>query len=146
MGSWRSARYAMTSRRRARGSASNLGTVVRSGASTAAERMRQMTWRVHRRGLFEGPPHVLYGRTRARYFEVCALVIVLNGVIVSGFGVVVLALYVDLSVSEAALFAACLAVGFGLEGAVAALYFVRSAGPSRAWLAGVPTDDAELEA
>src|SRR5204863_3709963 len=105
-----------------------------------------MSWRGRRRGLFEGPLRVLYRRTRARYLDVCALVIVLNGVVVSGFGVLVLVLYVDLSVGEAALFAACLAVGFGVEGAVAALYFLRSAGPGRAWLAGVPTEDAELEA
>ena len=43
---------------------------------------------------------MLYRRTGARYFDVCALVIVLNGVVVSAFGVVALALYVDLSVSE----------------------------------------------
>jgi hypothetical protein len=89
--------------------------------------------------LFEGPLLLLYQRTGARYFDVCALVIVLNGVIVAGFGVVALVLYVDLSVGEVALFAACLAVGFAVEGAVAALYFLRAAAPGRVWLARGPT-------
>jgi class 3 adenylate cyclase len=97
--------------------------------------MRLMAWRVRRRGVFEGPPRVLYRRTGARYFDVCALGIVLNGVVVSGFGVVALVLYVDLSVGEVALFAVCFAVGFAVEGAVAAFYFLRAAEPARAWLA-----------
>jgi class 3 adenylate cyclase len=108
--------------------------------------LSQMTWRLRRRGLFEGPLLLLYQRTGARYFDVCALVIVLNGVIVAGFGVVALVLYVDLSVGEVALFAACLAVGFAVEGAVAALYFLRAAAPGRVWLARGPTECAEVQA
>src|SRR2546423_1546644 len=94
--------------------------VVRLNAAVRMKALSLMSWRVRRRGLFEGPLRVLYGRTGARYFDVCALVIVVNGVIVSAFGVVVLVLYVDLSAGEGALFAACLAVGFGAEGALAA--------------------------
>src|SRR5207302_267510 len=118
----------------------------RPGASASVERMRPMTWRLHRRGLFEGPPQVLYRRTGARYFEASAVGIVLNGVVVSGFGVVAVLLYVDLSVREVALFAACLAVGFAVEGAVAALYFFRAAEPSRAWLAHGRAKDAATQA
>jgi class 3 adenylate cyclase len=83
---------------------------------------------------------VLFERTRTRYLEVCAVVIVLNGVAVAGFGVVVLALYVELRVSEVALFAACSAIGLVTEGAVAAFYFLRAAGPERARLAPAPTE------
>src|SRR5436305_3157842 len=94
-----------------------------------------MTWWARRRGFFEGPPRALYRRAGARYFDACALEIVVNGVVVSGFGVVALVLYVDLSLGEVALFAGCLAVGYAVEGAVAARYFLRSAEPARAWLA-----------
>ncbi|HEY2769510.1 MAG TPA: hypothetical protein VGI87_03035, partial [Solirubrobacteraceae bacterium] len=74
-----------------------------------------MTWWARRRGFFEGPPRALYRRTRTHYFDACAVVIVLNGVVVSAFGVVALVLYVDLSLGEVALFAACLAVGYAIE-------------------------------
>src|SRR5437588_7296346 len=100
-----------------------------------------MTWWARRRGFFEGPLRVLYRRTGTRYFDVCALVIVLNGVVVSGFGLVTLVLYVDLSLGEVALFAACSAVGFAVEGALAAHYFLRAAEPARAWLAGEGADE-----
>jgi class 3 adenylate cyclase len=96
--------------------------------------------------LFEGPPRALYLRTGEGYFEACALVIVLHGVIVAGFGVVILVLYVDLSIGEVALFAACLAVGFAVEGAVAALYFLRAAEPASAWLARERAQDTALQA
>ncbi len=89
---------------------------------------------------------MLYRRTGASYFDACAVGIVVNGVVVSGFGVVAFVLYVDLSAEEVALFAACLAVGFAVEGAVAALYFWRAAGPARAWLAGERAKDAALQA
>jgi class 3 adenylate cyclase len=69
------------------------------------------------------------------------LVIVLNGIVVSGFGVVVLVLYVDLSLDEVALFAACSATGYIVEGALAARYFSRAAEPARAWLAGARADE-----
>jgi class 3 adenylate cyclase len=86
--------------------------------------------------LFEGPPRAIYRRTGSRYFDACALGIVLNGVVVSQFGVVVLVLYLDLSIGEVALLAACLAVGYAVEGALAAYYFLRAAEPARAWLTG----------
>ena len=100
-----------------------------------------MTSRARRRGVFEGLPRVLYRRTGARYIDACALGIVANGVVVSGFGVVALALYVDLSAGELALVAACSAVGFAVEGALAAVYLRRAAEPARAWLAGGSTED-----
>jgi hypothetical protein len=100
-----------------------------------------MKWWARRRGLFEGPPHALYRRTGARYFGACALGIVLNGVLVSGFGVIVLLFYVDLSLGEAALFTACLALGYAVEGALAARYFLRAAEPARAWLADERADE-----
>ena len=81
-----------------------------------------MTWRGPRRGIFEGLPRGVYRLTGASYLGACAIGIVFNGVVVSGFGVVALALYVDLTAGEAASFAACSALGFALEGAVAALY------------------------
>lgn len=73
------------------------------------------------RGVFEGLPRVLYRRTGARYFDACAAGVVVNGVVVSGFGVIALALYVELSAGEPALFAACSAVGFAAEGVLAAV-------------------------
>ena len=74
-----------------------------------------MRWRVPRRGVFEGPPRALYRRSRARYFDASAAGVVANGIVVSGFGVVALALYVDLRPGELALFAACSAAAFALS-------------------------------
>jgi hypothetical protein len=88
-----------------------------------------MTRGRRRRGFFEGLPRVVYRRTGARYFAACAAAVVGNGIVVSGFGVIALALYVNLSARELALFAACTAVGFAVEGAVAALYLLRAAEP-----------------
>jgi len=106
-----------------------------------------MTWRGRRRGVFEGLPRVLYRRTGARYFDACAAGVVINGVVVSGFGLVALALYVDLSAGELALFAACSAVGFAVEGVLAAVYLLRAAEPVRAWLGGRElAEDAALQA
>src|SRR4051812_24282769 len=99
-----------------------------------------MTWRGRRRGVFEGPPRVLFRRAPTRYFEVHAAAIVLNGVVVAAFGAVVVALYVDLRAGELAVFAACSAAGFAVEGLVAGLDVRRWASPVRAWLAG---DDRE---
>jgi adenylate cyclase len=70
--------------------------------------------------------------------------IVLNGVVVSGFGLVALLLYVDLSPGEAALFGVCWALGFVVEGAMAALCFLSAAEPVRAWLAGERATGAAL--
>ena len=71
-----------------------------------------------------------------RYFETCAAGIVLNGVVVSGFGAVVLVLYVDVSVGELALFTVCSAVGFAVEGALAGVCLLRAAEPVRTAPAG----------
>ena len=101
-----------------------------------------MTSRGRRRGIFEGLPRLLYRRTAARYLEACAAAIVLNGVAVSAFGAVVVALYVDLSAGELARFAACSVAGFALEGAAAAALALRAAGAARAWLAGERNDPA----
>ena len=105
-----------------------------------------MTWRGRRRGFFEGPPRVVYRRTGARYFDACAAGAVVNGILVSGFGVIALVLYVDLSAGDLALFAACSAVGFAVEGAVAAVYLLRAAEPARAWLARERAQDAAPQA
>src|SRR5437660_9684372 len=104
---------------------------------------RVMISRVGRRGFFERPPRALYRRTGARYFGVCAVIIVLNGVVVAVFGVVAVLLYVQLSTWQVAWFAACLAVAFAGEGALAAVYFLRAAEPAGTWLACQrPGDDA----
>jgi adenylate cyclase len=100
-----------------------------------------MGWRVRRRGLFEGPPRLLYHRFRGRYFEACALTILLNGVVVSVFGDIALLLYVNLSVGETALFAVASAGAFAVEGALAGRYFPRGAAPARAWFAGAGAVD-----
>jgi adenylate cyclase len=105
-----------------------------------------MTWRIRRRGFFEGPPRVLYRLAGARYFGACAVGIVLNGVLVSAFGVVALVLYVDLSAGDVALFAGVLALEFAVEGAFAGLYFFRAAEPARAWLASERAEDAAHQA
>jgi adenylate cyclase len=95
-----------------------------------------MRWGSLRRGAFEGPPRVLYRRTGARYIDALALAVVLNGVVVAGFGVVTLALFVDLHAAELSLFAVGSAAGYAVEGLVAAVYLRRAALPARAWLAG----------
>ena len=105
-----------------------------------------MTWRGRRRGVFEGPPRALYRRTGARYIDVYAVGVVLNGVVVAGFGVAVVALYVDLSAGELALFAACSAAGYVLENLVAGVYLRRVGAPVVAWLEGDRGDRASLRA
>ena len=100
-----------------------------------------MTWRGRRRGFFEGPPRVVYRRTGARYVDACAVAVVLNGVVVAGFVVVTLVLYVDVRAGELAAFAACSVVASVVEGLVAAAYLRRAAEPVRAWLAGERHDD-----
>jgi adenylate cyclase len=105
-----------------------------------------MTWRGRRRGVFEGLPRAVYRRTGARYFDACAAGAVGNGVIVSVFGVIALALYVDLSAGELTLFAACSAAGLAAEGVLAAVYLLRAAEPARAWLAGERAENAALQA
>jgi len=105
-----------------------------------------MTWRRRRRGVFEGPPRVLYRRTGPRYFDAAAVAIVINGAVVAGFGVVTLVLYVDVDAAELALFAACSAAGYVVEGLVAGAYVRRVAEPVRSWLAGERGHETTLEA
>src|SRR4051812_50156138 len=95
-----------------------------------------MTGRGRRRGFFEGPPRVLYRRVGARYMDACAAAVVVNGVLVSGFGIVTLVLYVDVGAGELAVFAACSAAWYAVEGLVAAVSLRRADAPVRAWLAG----------
>jgi len=89
------------------------------------------SWRGRRRGLFEGPPRVLYRRLGTRYIDGAALAIVLNGVAVAGFGLIVLALYVDVHGNELALFAACSAAAYVVENLVAARYLREIGAPIR---------------
>jgi adenylate cyclase len=95
-----------------------------------------MTWRGRRRGFFEGPPRALYGRTGPRYFDAAAVAAVINGVVVSGFLLVTVVLYVDVSLGELAIFAACSAAGYAVEGLVAGAQVRRAAQPVVSWLAG----------
>jgi class 3 adenylate cyclase len=101
-----------------------------------------MTWRSRRRGVFEGLPRAVYHRTGARYFEASAVGIVVNGVIVAGFGVLTLVLYVDVNAGELALFTACSAAGYVVEGLLAGAYLRRAAVPVQAWLDGERGDGA----
>jgi adenylate cyclase len=105
-----------------------------------------MTWRRRRRGVFEGLPRVLYRRTGARYVDALAVASVVNGVVVAGFGLVALALYVDVRGGELALFAACSAACYVVEGAAAAVYLRRAAAPVRAWLAGDDRNEVTRQA
>jgi adenylate cyclase len=95
-----------------------------------------MTWRGRRRGVFEGLPRVVFRRTGARYVDACAVGIVINGVVVTGFGLVVVALFVDARAGELVLFAACSAVAYVVENLVAGVHLRRVGAPIRAWLAG----------
>src|SRR3712207_3285332 len=88
------------------------------------------------RGLFEGLPRFLYRRTGRRYLDACAALIVLNGLVVGGVGLITVALYVDLDADELALFAACSLAGYAAEGLAAAALLRRTGRPIAAWLAG----------
>ena len=101
-----------------------------------------MAWRGRRRGIFEGYPRVVYRRTGARYIDACAVAVVGNGIIVAGFGLVTLVLYVDVSAGELALFAASSAAWYAIEGLVAGVCLRSAALPVRAWLAGERHDGA----
>jgi adenylate cyclase len=105
-----------------------------------------MPWPSRPRGLFEGAPRALYRRSGGRYVDACALGVLLNGVVVSGFGVIVVALYVDLGAGDLALFAACSAAGYVVENLVAAIRVRRVGEPIAVWLRGGGADDAPLEA
>jgi class 3 adenylate cyclase len=105
-----------------------------------------MTSQSRRRGIFEGLPRAFYRRTGPRYVDACAVAIVLNGVVVAGFGLVTLLLYVDVHGGELAVFAACSIAGYLVEGLVAAAYLRRAAVPVRSWLAGDRRDDTPSDA
>ena len=105
-----------------------------------------MTSQGRRRGIFEGLPRALYRRTGPRYVDACAVAVVVNGVVVAGFGLVTLVLYVDVHVGELAVFAACSIAGYLAEGLVAAVYLRRAAAPVRSWLAGDRRDDTPPDA
>jgi adenylate cyclase len=105
-----------------------------------------MTRRRPGRDFFEGPLRVLYRRTGARYLDACAVAVVLHGLVVAGFGLVALALYVNLTAGDLALFAACSAAAYAAEGCAAAIELRRAARPTRAWLAGERGDDATRRA
>ncbi|HYF27116.1 MAG TPA: adenylate/guanylate cyclase domain-containing protein [Baekduia sp.] len=95
-----------------------------------------MRWRGLGRGFFERPPRVLYRRARARYLDVAVAAAAANGVVVAGFGLVTLVLYVDLSARELAAFGACSAAGYVAEGVVAGVRMRRLVRPAQRWLAG----------
>jgi adenylate cyclase len=95
-----------------------------------------MSWRSRRRGIFEGMPRAVYRRTGTRYLGAWALGIVGNGVVVAGFGVVVVLFFVDLRIGEVALFAACSVAGYVVENLVAGRRFRRVGAPVQAWLEG----------
>src|SRR4051812_29583987 len=103
-------------------------------------------WRTRRRGIFEGLPRAAYRRTGRRYIDACAAGTVLHGVAVAAFGLVILALYVDLSSADLTRYALCLLAGYIVEGAVAAVHVRRVASPIGLWLAGSVGDDAAREA
>jgi adenylate cyclase len=105
-----------------------------------------MTWRARRRGIFEGLPRVLYRRTGARYVDVCAWLLIVNGVVVAGFGVLTLVLYADVRTGEVAVFAACSAGWYVVENLVARVYLRRDASPLQAWLGGRRDSDTSLRA
>src|SRR3954452_11935969 len=90
-----------------------------------------MAWRGRRRGFFEGPPRVLYRRAGRRYIDGAAAAIVLNGIAVALFGLVVVALYVDVRAGEIAGFAAVSAAGYVVENVIASVYLRRVGAPIR---------------
>jgi len=91
---------------------------------------------------FEAPARALYRRAGAGYVSALAVASAINGVVVAGFGVLVVALYVDVRPGPLGLFAACSAAGYVVENAAAGVYLRRAAAPVRAWLAGADDDDA----
>jgi class 3 adenylate cyclase len=95
-----------------------------------------MTGRPRRRGVFEGLPRAAYPRAGARYFDAAAAAVVFNGVVVAGFTVLTVVLFVDLRASELALFAGCVTAGYVFESVVAGVHLRRSARPVARWLTG----------
>jgi class 3 adenylate cyclase len=88
----------------------------------------------------------MYRRTGARYFDAQALGAVLNGVVVAGFGVATLLLYVDVRAGELAAFAACSVAGYVAEGILAGAFLRRAAQPVRRWLEGERDRESTLRA
>jgi len=76
-------------------------------------------------------PRAAFRRAGARYVDACALGILFNGVVVAGFGVAVVALFVDLRAGELALFAGCSTAGYVVESLVAGAYLRRLGRPLR---------------
>jgi adenylate cyclase len=105
-----------------------------------------MTWRTRRPGVFEGLPRVFYRQTGARYIDACAMAAVGNGVVVAGFGLAVIALYVDLRVGELVVLAACSVAGYIVENVVAGVHLRRAGAPIREWLAGGGGSEAAVDA
>ncbi|HKP91226.1 MAG TPA: adenylate/guanylate cyclase domain-containing protein, partial [Thermoleophilaceae bacterium] len=105
-----------------------------------------MTSNRRRRGIFEGLPRAGYRLTGARYFDAAAAGAVLNGVVVAGFSVLTLVLYVDVHAGEVVPFAACLAAVYVVEGLAAGAYLRRAAEPARRWLAGERDDRTTVRA
>jgi class 3 adenylate cyclase len=91
-------------------------------------------------------PRALFRRARARYFDVCVAGVATNGIVVSGFGLVVLVLYLNLSAGELAGYAVSAAAAFAVEGALAAVYMLRAGEPARTWLTGEGTEEAARRA
>ena len=105
-----------------------------------------MTSRGRRRGVFEELPRALYRRSGVRYLDACVAGIVLNGVVVAGFGLAVVVLYVNVRAGELALFAACSSSGYIVENLVAGAHLRSVGAPVLAWLAGDRRDEATLQA
>ena len=101
-------------------------------------------WRGRRGGVFERVPRLVHRYTGSRYVGACATAVVLHGVAVAAFGLMMLALYVDLSARELALLGLGLTAGYVVEGLAAAACFLRAAAPVRAWLASGEGRDAAM--
>src|SRR4051812_23988798 len=90
-----------------------------------------MAWRGRRRGVFEGPLRVLYRRAGERYIDGAAAAILVNGVAVGLFGLIVVALSVDVHPGELAVFAAVSAGGYLVDNATASVSLRRIGAPTR---------------
>jgi adenylate cyclase len=105
-----------------------------------------MTAPVRRGGIFAGMPRAAYRRTRERYLDAYAVALVVNGLVVAGFEIAVVALYIDLDAGELALFAAAAVAGYVVENLVAARDLRRVGAPVRAWLEDGGATEAAYEA
>ena len=95
-----------------------------------------------RTGIFEGIPQVAYRLAADRYFALVPAAILLHGLSVTGFGLMLLLLFVDLHGSELVTYALALAGGYLLEAALAAVHVRRGLNATRKWLQE-PTADAQ---